>query len=231
MTGVDETLARAGEVLERARRREIDPPARRQLARVRRAAKISAIGVAAILIAAFVWGLVSPIGATGVMIVALAMLAAVALGVMISREPEIPAAALKQGDLKALPDRTARWLDQQRALLPAPAQRLADGIGVKLQALSPQLATLDEREPAASEIRRLIADELPELVKGYGRVPAARRRESIDGLAPDKQLVDGLTVVDGELSRMSEQLARGDLERLATQGKYLELKYQGDPLG
>jgi hypothetical protein len=29
---------------------------------------------------------------------------------------------------------------------------------------------------------------------------------------------------------MSEILARGDLERLATQGKYLELKYQGDVL-
>ena len=44
---------------------------------------------------------------------------------------------------------------------------------------------------------------------------------------PEKQLLDGLAVVDTELSRMSEQLARGDLERLATQGKYLELKYQG----
>jgi len=26
---------------------------------------------------------------------------------------------------------------------------------------------------------------------------------------------------------MSEQLARGDLEKLAVQGKFLELKYQG----
>ena len=90
---------------------------------------------------------------------------------------------------------------------------------------------LDENEPAAAEIRRLIADELPELVRGYGRVPEALRRANTNGMIPEKQLVDGLSVVDSELTRMSEQLARGDLEKLATQGKYLELKYQGDPLG
>jgi hypothetical protein len=48
-------------------------------------------------------------------------------------------------------------------------------------------------------------------------------------MSPDKQLVEGLHVVDAELQRMSEQLASGDLHKLATQGRYLELKYQGDP--
>ena len=47
-------------------------------------------------------------------------------------------------------------------------------------------------------------------------------------MSPDKQLVDGLTVVDSELTRISEQLATGDLNKLATQGRYLELKYQGE---
>jgi len=89
----------------------------------------------------------------------------------------------------------------------------------------PQLATLDEREPAAAAVRRLIGDELPELVKGYTRVPQALRRVDTDGIVPEKQLLDGLAVVDTELKRMSENLARGDLERLATQGKYLEMKY------
>ena len=76
-------------------------------------------------------------------------------------------------------------------------------------------------------MRRLIGDELPELVRGYQSVPHALRRADTDGMMPERQLLDGLSVVDGELTRMSEQLARGDLERLATQGKYLELKYQG----
>jgi hypothetical protein len=44
-------------------------------------------------------------------------------------------------------------------------------------------------------------------------------------------LIEGLNVVDAELQRMSEQLASGDLYKLATQGRYLELKYQGDPDG
>ena len=57
-------------------------------------------------------------------------------------------------------------------------------------------------------------------------MPQALRRIDTDGIIPENQLLDGLKVVDTELSRMSEQLARGDLERLATQGKYLELKYQ-----
>jgi hypothetical protein len=33
--------------------------------------------------------------------------------------------------------------------------------------------------------------------------------------------------VESELSRMTEQLASGDLDKLATQGRYLELKYKG----
>ena len=74
----------------------------------------------------------------------------------------------------------------------------------------------------------LFRSELPELVKGYNRVPVNLRREGVNGMSPDRQLVDGLAVVDSELKRMSEQLAAGDLNKLATQGRYLELKYQGD---
>jgi hypothetical protein len=50
-------------------------------------------------------------------------------------------------------------------------------------------------------------------------------------MSPDTQLIEGLNVVDAELQRMSEQLASGDLHKLATQGRYLELKYQGDSDG
>jgi hypothetical protein len=92
--------------------------------------------------------------------------------------------------------------------------------------LSNQLRSLDEKEPAAAEIRRLVAHDLPELVNGYGRVPSTLRKEGLNGISPDRQLLDGLGVVESELKRMSEQLAAGDLNKLATQGRYLELKYQ-----
>lgn len=231
----NEVLARA----EAALQRHGTAPRLEQRARAaqRRSAGRKAMRIiwaaSAILLTVIVAGFILPtgVGTTGVMIAGLVfMLIALAI-VMMPGERQPDAAALGTTALAQLPLRTETWLASQRALLPAPAQRLSDGIGLKLEALAPQLQTLDEREPAAAEIRRLIADELPELVKGYGRVPAALRREGIDGMAPDKQLIDGLTVVDSELARMSEQLARGDLEKLATQGKYLELKYQGDTLG
>ena len=68
---------------------------------------------------------------------------------------------------------------------------------------------------------------LPELVNGYLRVPDHLRRDGLNGMSPDKQLVEGLNVVESELQRMSEQIASGDLQRIATQSRYLELKYQG----
>ena len=132
-----------------------------------------------------------------------------------------------QTDLKLLPQRTEEWLERQRPPCPRPAIRLVDGIGARLDALAPQLATLDSGVPIAAELRKLMAEELPELVSGYQRVPAALRRDESRGISPDRQLVEGLTVVDSELARLAGQLARGDLDRLATQNRYLELKYRG----
>lgn len=233
MNSTDEVLAKAEATLTRV----TSPP--KYSARVRAAQRRSAVrkakrvfaSVVAIFIAMFVVGLILPLGTTGVMIGVLLMVLASLGIIMMPGERQPDAAILPTTALAQLPLKTEAWLASQREMLPAPAQRLSDGIGLKLEGLSSQLQTLHENEPAAAEIRRLIADELPELVRGYGRVPDALRRSNTDGIIPEKQLVDGLSVVDSELTRISEQLARGDLEKLATQGKYLELKYQGDPLG
>ena len=80
---------------------------------------------------------------------------------------------------------------------------------------------------AATVARPYNFDEVPELVNGYLRVPNHLRRDGLNGMSPDKQLVEGLNVVESELQRMSEQIASGDLQRIATQSRYLELKYQG----
>ena len=230
MNSTDEAIAKAEAVLARVSQRDVRRRVQRAGRRAVRATKFSVIGVVGVLVSALVIGFFVPLGLSGVMLTMLAMMAAVAVAVMFSGEPDVVVEALPKSPIKTLPHQTARWLDQQRFMLPAPAQRLSDGIGLKLEGLSSQLQTLHENEPAAAEIRRLIADELPELVRGYGRVPDALRRANTDGIIPEKQLLDGLSVVDSELTRMSEQLARGDLEKLATQGKYLELKYRGDPL-
>ena len=176
----------------------------------------------AILVGAVVWGLISPIGGSGVMAVALAVILAWVGVILFTAEPSARAEELPQVPLKALPARTEQWLESQRPALPAPANRLIDQIGVRLEGLAPCVQQLDEREPAAAEVRRLVGEELPELVRGYQRVPRQLRRQG-----PDAQLIEGLRLVESELGRMTEQLASGHLDQLATQGKYLELKYRG----
>lgn len=225
----DDILSRADALIRRSSDSRLAARERASMRRsgLQKAGRIVWAALATVLVL-FVTGLFIPLGTTGVMIGALIFFL-IALGIVLMPGERLPdAAVLPTTALAQLPLRTESWLAGQRAMLPAPAQRLADGIGIKLETLSPQLQTLDEREPAAAAIRRLIADELPALVKGYGRVPEPLRRVDTDGMMPERQLVEGLSVVDSELSRMSEQLARGDLEKLATQGKYLELKYQGE---
>lgn len=227
MSEVDRQIARSAEVIERARQRQL-PKRRGGIAgRAIRALKYAAAGVTTVLLAAFILGLFIPLGVTGAMVTVLAMGLAVVLALLLSRDNVVNVDALPKLALSQLPSQTERWLQSQRMALPAPAATLVDGIGVQLDLLSAQLATINEKEPVASDIRRLIGEELPELVKGYQRVPQNIRKDGLNGISPDKQLVDGLAAVDGELKRLSEQLAAGDLNHFATQGRYLEMKYTG----
>ncbi len=226
----DRILARAEELLNRVgdQSRLISRSRKRYI----RWAKVRALQVgmlaAAILLALPLWGLfVGPVGIWGIILAGVIGIIGAAAIILLPR-PSAGAGDLPTTRLSALPLSTEEWLAEQRRALPPPAQRISDSIGLKLETLSDQLRTLDEREPAAAEIRRLIADELPELVMGYSRVPPAMRKSGLNGISPDQQLINGLSVVDSELSRMSEQLATGDLNKLATQGRYLEIKYQGD---
>jgi hypothetical protein len=223
---------RAGDILHR-----MSPEGRRLAQRARERRRKAAMRMArrcifatfAILLGAMAFGLfVAPLGATGVMAVAILMFLTWAAIIVLSSTPVETPQMLATSDLPLLPQRTEAWLQRQRPALPAPAARLVDGIGLRLEALAPQLQGLDPREPAAVEVRKLIAEELPELIDGYNRVPAGLRKESRNGMMPDTQLIEGLKVVESELGRMTEQLASGDLHKLATQGRYLELKYRGD---
>ncbi len=185
-----------------------------------------AIAVGAILAAAIVWGFVTPLGGTGVMIVAgLILLAVVGLGLS-PAVPEVSETRLAQADIRTLPLQTEIWLESQRKALPAPAVRLVDDIGQRLETLAPQLQALDNQHPAAVEIRTLLSDHLPELVRGYRAIPESMRATERNGRVPEAQLVEGLGVIEREIAEMSENLARDDFDRLATQNRFLELKYQ-----
>jgi hypothetical protein len=237
VTDVDRLRARADELIERSRSRAPATPADQRMRRrreadvVRRVGRI-AIADGAILVGAIVFALaVAPLGITGAMIVAMLLIAATLLFAILPTAGEPDVTQLGQVPLKALPKTTEHWLDAQRPALPAPVLGLVDSIGVKLEILSPQLALLDENQPAAGEVRKLIGEQLPELVKGYQRVPESLRRVERNGLTPDQQLAQGLQVIDDEIAEMSAQLAQGDLDLLATRGRYLQIKYQGDGEG
>jgi hypothetical protein len=208
----------------RARARRIRERRRRAARRLMMRWLLAAIVIAA---ATGMLGLVVALtGAILLIAAAIFLLAAIVIARCSSTRGPSPT-AIASADLPLLSQRTEEWLDRQRPTLPAPAARLADGIGARLAAMSPQLEGLDPRGAAADAIRKLLCDELPELVKGYQRVPAPLRRQQGDnGTTPDRQLVDGLAIIDSEIARMTARLAAGDLDLLATRNRYLELKYK-----
>ncbi|MET0307665.1 MAG: hypothetical protein ABW023_03065 [Sphingomonas sp.] len=238
MTDVDRLSARANELIERSRAARPSTAADQRL-RASRNAEVArrvgriALADTAIVIAAIVAGLMLPtgIGMFGALLVMALLIAATAIFAIFPLQAAPRVEQLAQAPLKALPVTTGRWLDSQRPALPAPALTLVDSIGVKLETLAPQLATLDDASPAAGEVRKLLGEQLPELVKGYGRVPEPLRRVERNGLTPDQQLAQGLQVIDEEIGQMSAQLAQGDLDLLATRGRYLQIKYQSEDNG
>ena len=229
MSRSDRVLADAEAVLHRhgERGRSLSARARqRRGAALMRKAKWAFWSLLAILIGSMVAGFFIPLGTTGVMIVLGLIIAALLMIALIPSEPRIRTQALAAAPISALPLQTEIWLDNQRKALPAPAVALADSIGVKLETLAPQLERLTDQEPAAQEIRKLLSDHLPELVTGYESIPAPLRRQERNGRIPEQQLVEGLNVIDTELARISETLASGDIDKLAVQNRFLELKYQ-----
>lgn len=230
---VDRQVERSNEVLARSRDRYQSVATRARKRRegeiMKRVGRIAAADAAIIVIAAAI-GFVTPLGLFGALLVMALLIAATILFAVWPGEPVVRAEALPSAPLAALPVQTERWLETQRPALPAPAQRLVDDIGVRLETLAPQLAALDEREPAAAEVRKLVGEQLPELVRGYQRVPQPLRGQARNGVTPDAQLVEGLRVIESEIGEMTTQLAQGDLDQLATRQRFLQIKYQGDEL-
>ena len=231
MSDVDAQIERARAVMERIAEGYRDAPARRRAAQYigKRLTRI-AIADAAILLIAFVIGLVMPLGIMGALLVMMMLVAAtVTLAVWPGEGRAPPPEKLRTVDLKALPAQTERWLGAQRPALPAPARTLVDRIGQRLDVLSPQLGRVDGETETGLELRRLIGEQLPAFVNDYQRVPTTLRGVERNGRTPDAELVDGLKLIEQEIAEMTERLAQGDLDQLQTRGRFLEMKYRGDP--
>jgi hypothetical protein len=185
-----------------------------------------AVADVSILIAAMVIGWIVPLGIGGAMLLmALLVAATVLFAVWPAERPPTPE-RLAAVDIRALPAQTERWLEAQRPALPAPAMTLVDRIGLRLETLTPQLATLDANTPEAVDVRKLIGEQLPAFVKDYEKVPASLRTTPRNGRTPDAELVDGLKLIEQEIGEMTARLAQSDLDNLSTRGRFLEMKYK-----
>ncbi|ASK87316.1 hypothetical protein [Sphingorhabdus sp. SMR4y] len=187
----------------------------------------AAMWTAAVLVgASVVGGILSGIGFWGVMISA-GLIAGGIWASMKFPKMKIPTPeTIVKSDLKSLAGKTEIWLESQRPALPAPAVQIVNGIGVQLDMLSPQLQKLNEGDAAAYEVRKLMGEHLPELINGYKAIPPSMRGKPNDsGKSPDEQLISGLSLIEKEISGVTQQIAKGDIDNLSIRGRYLELKY------
>lgn len=231
MSEIDREIARADAVLNRSRERYTSLNARAKKRRegeiLKRVGRIAAAdGI--IIVLAMVVGFFVPLGMFGALLVMALLIAATLFFGFLPASAEVAPEKFGEAPLASLPLRTEEWLDRQRPTLPGTAMPLVDSIGTKLDVLAGQLRTLNDGEPAAAEVRKLVGEQLPELIKGYQRVPDNLRGQERYGQSPDRQLVEGLALIDQEIAQMSAQLAQGDLDALATRGRYLQVKYRGD---
>lgn len=231
MSEVDQVRLSAETAIERsrARRRPVGTKslALRRQHLFRKLARMLVAGGVVLLGAALFGALVQPLGFTGLLALAVLL---VGVAVLFGKWPPFPEprqADLPRTDLRQLAGRTEIWLEAQRPALPAPARQLVDGIGVQLDLLAPQLQTLDPQTPAAANIRKLVGEDLPELVAGYRRIPVGLRGEARAGRTPDDTLVGGLKMLEREIGEAARDLAAGEIDRLATRERYLQLKYEG----
>lgn len=223
----DETLNAAARSLRNVRIAPIGTKSR-ALRRAHFWGKVSkaTVAVGALLIGAGIVGaIIDGIGFWGVMITGILGAAA---AYVFMRYPEMPmptTETLRLTDLGTLAGKTEIWLEAQRPALPAPAVTLMQDIGLRLDQLAPQLQTLDENDPAAREVRKLVGEHLPELINGYKRIPDSLKHKDHAGKTPSQQLVDGLKLIDREIETMTGQISRGELDKLAVRGRYLEMRY------
>ncbi len=227
--------SQSDEILNNSRRAlrnvQAGPPIGMRSRALRRQHLVSKLGRAALAIVAVVIGagivgtIISGIGVTGVMATTLIGGAAVYLLLRYPKMEMPTPQILQKTDLATLAGKTEIWLEGQRAALPAPAVTIMHDIGLRLDELSPQLSRLGENDPAATEVRKLVGEHLPELINGYRRIPDSLKSQDNGGKTPEQQLVDGLKLIDREIETMTGQISRGELDKLAVRGRYLELKY------
>lgn len=227
----------ADEVQYRSKRKQ--KSRKRKMARFGKAARLLLLVMFVVNPAVLTAGLVSSHFLQAVALASglfLTSFAGLLIWILTPKAPELPAPKVPQlesgkplAGLALLPAQTDEWLYDQRSHLPHAAQSRLDSIGMRLEALASQLQGVGADVPGAAELRRLLGDELPELVRGYRKVPRALQQQPLHGgLSPERQLMEGLATIDVQIGRLQETLASDDMRALATHQRFLDLKYKRD---
>jgi hypothetical protein len=187
-----------------------------------------AVATALIWLATIAVGMVTPIGMFGFLGALVATALVVVLFLARSGRDAIAAPAPPSADLPngLMVDRFDSYLYRARPALPAPAQAEIDAINRILPSLKQTLSRIDTLDPEAQDARRLMSIHLPGLIDRYANVPPAyRKEEDGEGKTVDQRLIDGLAAGRTALADVCEQLARGDVAALETQGRFIESRY------
>ncbi len=184
--------------------------------------------IATIIITASVAGIVlDGIGFTGVMMTALAVMAAAWVFTNYPKVKVPKRTELTKGDPKQMVARTELWLEAQRPALPAPAVKVVDQLGVQLDSLGLQLQSVDQHHPSVNEVRELVGEYIPETIDDYRKIPMHLRQENHAGKSADDRLTESLTKISGEVDRVTRRLAEGALDDLAIKSRYLDYRFGG----
>lgn len=182
---------------------------------------VGALWVAGLTLGAIIGG----IGFTGVMALGVGTVVALAI---LGKYPKMKVperADLNTENVRELVAKTELWLEMQRSRLPVPIAKSLSVIGGQLDELQPQLEEVDQKHPTATEIRKLVGTDLPDMIEGFLKIPESLRYEERNGATPVSTLENGLDVISREIDSINRQLAQGSIDNLAIRHRYLDYKY------
>lgn len=188
--------------------------------RIGRAAALTGASGAGVI----VYGLaVAPIGITGLVVAgAAALVAGGATLFWPSGRSVAERRKISSAELRALVLDAEDWLLKQRALLPGRLLPLIDTIIARVDDLQPHLSEINPNGTLAWEMRRLLADHLPRLIRAYNELPAIVR----DTPEARQRLTRGLGTMGEELTRMCLEASHERQLDFETQGRFIDSRYK-----
>lgn len=191
-----------------------------------------AVAIGVISIGTIGIGLIAPIGMFG-FLAAIGLAIAAAVLIIAGGTRDVVAAPSIAPDLPnaQMVQKFDSYIYRTRKLLPAPAQAEVDAISAMLPPLRQTLERVPDLDPNAQDARRLMSKHLPGLIDSYVHVPSAyRAQKDAEEKSADDRLLEALSSGRQALKDIGEKLARDDLMKFETQGRFIESRYKDENL-